>query len=407
MVSLLVLAGVILALCMGLRQSLGLFLPPMNADLGISASAFSFAVALQAAVWGISQPLMGYLADRCGLRRTVIASASLYALGLALMGWPGGTIGLDLGGALTGLGIAGTGFGVLMGVVSRATPPERRSQALGTIAALGSLGALVLAPLGQWFIAHAGWRIGLLAFAALAMGMAILAVVMRDVPGATTTVAPSAVSAPLREVLAAAVHHRGYLATAAAFFACGFQLTFVTVHLPAYLVSCGVPAVVGATAMGLIGLCNTAGSYAIGHLGARVSEKRLLATIYLLRTLTILVFVALPVSVPSTLAFAAVMGLLWLGVVPLVSGLVGRVFGLAHFSTLYGFVFLGHQLGSVAGSLLGGFTVDVTNSYGLAWAALIGIGLLAFALQWPASDRPIEVVATAKPAALRPAADSA
>jgi predicted MFS family arabinose efflux permease len=394
------LCAAILSLCTGLRQSMGLFLPPMAREVGVSASAFSFAVALQALVWGLSQPLMGMLADRWGTRPVVMTAAVLYAGGLLLMGWPGGTFGLDAGGVLIGLGIAGTGLGVVMGAVSRAVTPARRSQAVGAVAAVGSLGTFVLAPMGHWLIAAAGWHTALIAFAGIAASMGLLGAAIQPLaPGPGSRVEEA--SQHLGDVLRAAVRHPGYLAMTAAFFACGFQLMFITVHLPSYLVSCGLPASVGAAAMGIIGLCNTGGTYAIGLLGARYSQKRLLALLYLFRTLTIVVFVSLPVSRGSTLIFAAAMGLLWLGVAPLVSGLVGRVFGLQHFGTLYGFVFLSHSLGSVAGALLGGVVFDLTHSYGTAWGALIGIGLLAFLLQWPMNDRPVTVAPARESASVR------
>jgi predicted MFS family arabinose efflux permease len=389
---LLVLCAVILSLCTGLRQSMGLFLPPLASDLGVSASAFSVAVALQSLVWGASQPLVGMVADRWGTRPVVMAAALIYASGLLLMGWPGGTLGLDLGGVLIGLGIAGTGLGVIMGAVSRAVSPARRSQSVGAVAAAGSLGTFLLAPIAQGLIAGAGWRAALVALAAVAASMGLLGAAIR--PRATGFGAGRAAEEPgesLSEVLRAAARHPGYLAMTAAFFACGFQLMFITVHLPSYLLSCGLPATLGATAMAIIGLCNAGGTFAIGLLGARYSQKRLLALMYLLRTLTIIAFISLPVSRGSTLVFAAAMGLLWLGVAPLVSGLVGRVFGLKYFGTLYGFVFLSHQLGSVAGALLGGIMFDLTHSYGAAWGALIVVGLVAFALQWPMNDRPLVV----------------
>jgi predicted MFS family arabinose efflux permease len=384
------LCAAILSLCTGLRQSMGLFLPPMARELGVSASAFSFAVALQALVWGLSQPLVGMLADRWGTRPVIMTAAAIYASGLLLMGWPGGTLGLDVGGVLIGLGIAGTGLGVVMGAVSRAVPPERRSQAVGAVAAAGSLGTFALAPIGQWLIAGAGWRNALLAFAGVAGTMGLMAVAIRPTasPAATGSM-PVDEGESLGTVLRTAARHSGYLAMTAAFFACGFQLMFITVHLPSYLEFCGLPPSLGATAMAVIGLCNTGGTFAVGLLGARYSQKRLLALIYICRTLAIVVFISLPISPRSTLIFAAVMGLLWLGVAPLVSGLVGRVFGLKYFGTLYGFVFLSHSLGSVAGALLGGITFDLTHSYGAAWLALIGIGLLAFTLQWPMNDRPV------------------
>jgi predicted MFS family arabinose efflux permease len=278
-----------------------------------------------------------------------------------------------------------------MGAVSRAVPLERRSQAVGTVAAVGSLGTLVLAPLGQLLIDSYGWRNALLALAAIAGMMAPLALAMgRGGRGKEAESAAGDDGQTLGEVLRAAARHPGYLAMTAAFFACGFQLMFITVHLPSYLALCGMPPTLGASALGVIGLCNTAGSYVIGQLGALYSQKRLLALVYLLRTLAIVGFLVLPVSPATTLVFAAAMGFLWLSVAPLVSGLVGRLFGLKHFSTLYGFVFLSHQIGSFCGVLLGGIAFDLTGSYGTAWAGLIAIGLLAFALQWRMDDQPAD-----------------
>ncbi len=386
---LLLVSATILTLCMGLRQGLGLFLKPVTVDLGISASAFSFALATQSMVWGAAQPFIGMFADRWGARPVVIGTALVYAAGFALMASAGGALAFDLGGGLlAGIGIAGTGFGVLMAVVARAVPPERQSQAVGTVAALGSLGTFFLPPVGQFLIDGFGWRTALATYAAIAAAMALLALSIggRIAPAATAAAAED--KQTLGEALRVAARHPGYLAMTAAFFACGFQLVFITTHLPSYLAFCGLPPSVSASALALIGLCNTIGTYAVGQLGARYSQKRLLASIYMLRTLSIGVYLALPVSPGSTLAFAAAMGLLWLGVTPLVSGLIGRMFGLRHFSTLYGVVFLSHQLGSFCGAMLGGVVFDLTGSYGVAWVALIAIGVLAASLQWPMDDRP-------------------
>jgi predicted MFS family arabinose efflux permease len=387
---LLILSSLILSLSTGIRQSSGLFLSPM-ADIGISTSAFSFAIALQSIIWGASQPFIGMLADRYGTGVVVIGSALIYAAGLVVTATTGSALGLDIGaGVMVGIGVAGTGLGVMMGIVSRAVPPEKRSQTVGTVAAAGSLATLVIAPFGQWLIDAYGWRTALWVFAAMAAAMAVMALGFgrgRD------EVAPSA-AAPtpeddltLGQVLRVAATHPGYIAMTIAFFACGFQLMFITVHLPSYLVMCGLPATLGATAIGLIGLFNTAGTYLIGLLGARYSQRRLLALVYLIRTVFIVAFLALPVSAASTMVFAAAMGFLWLSVAPLVSGLVGRVFGLKHFGTLYGFVFLSHQIGSFCGVLLGGISYDATGSYTTAWLGLIAIGALAFALQWQMDDR--------------------
>jgi predicted MFS family arabinose efflux permease len=384
---LVLLSGLIISLCMGLRQSLGLFMRPMTVDLGISAATFGFSIALQNIVWGLSQPFIGALADRHGPRPVLVGSAFVYAAGLALMafskGVPGG---LEAAGFLVGLGTAGTGFGVLIGTVTRATPPERQSQTVGLLAACGSLGTFALAPLGGALIDGFGWQAAMLAFAAIGASMALWSLPIREQPSAANKV--SLKKQDLGEAVREAIGHRGYLFMTLAFFACGFQLVFLTTHLPAYLALCGVAPGVGATALGLIGLFNAIGTYIFGLLGARYSQKHLLALIYLLRTLFIVIFLIAPISAASTLIFASAMGFLWLGVAPLVSGIIGRVFGLTHFNTLYGIVFLSHQVGSFLGAWMGGLVFDWRGSYDLAWGALIVIGLTAFTLQWLMDERP-------------------
>jgi predicted MFS family arabinose efflux permease len=392
MVLLLVVSGTIISLCMGLRQSLGLFMRPMVIEAGVSAAAFGFSIAVQNIVWGLSQPFVGALADRYGPRPVLVWTALAYAAGLGLLIFSRGELGLDVAGFLMGLGTAGTAFGVLIGVVSRATPPERRIQTVGIVAAAGSLGTMLIAPLGQSLIDAYGWQAALGAFAAIAGTMALFAIPVKGLArtlGADTALADaSAPRQPLGEALREALGHRGYVFMTLAFFACGFQLVFLTTHLPAYLQICGVAPGVGATALGLIGLFNTIGTYCFGLLGARYSQRRLLALIYLLRTLFIIGFLAVPVSAASTLVFASAMGMLWLGVSPLVTGILGRVFGLEHFGTLYGVVFLSHQVGSFFGAWMGGIVFARTGSYDAAWAALIAVGFTAFALQWLMDDRP-------------------
>lgn len=392
MILLLVLSGTIISISMGLRQSLGLFMRPMTLDIGISAASFGFAIALQNIVWGISQPFIGALADRYGARPVLVWTALAYAAGLLLMAVSRGTLGLDVAGFLLGIGTAGTAFGVLMGVVTRATAPERRSQTVGLVAAAGSLGTLFLAPLGQGLIGAFGWQVGLLAFAAIAGLMVVFALPLRGLAialnaepaAAHATEQPQSIAEALREALA----HRGFLFMTLAFFACGFQLIFIATHLPAYLQLCGVAPGVSATALGLIGLFNTIGTYCFGLLGARYSQKHLLALIYLLRTFIIVAFMLVPISTTSTLVFAAAMGMLWLGVAPLVTGILARVFGLTHFGTLYGVVFFSHQVGSFFGAWMGGLVFGWTGSYDVAWGALVAIGLGAFVLQWMMDDRP-------------------
>ena len=386
MLLLILLSGVIISICMGLRQSLGLFMRPMGVDLGISAAAFGFSIALQNIVWGVSQPFIGAAADRYGPRPVLVITALLYAGGLLLMlvsrSFPGA---LEIAGFLIGIGAAGTGFGVLIGTISRATPVEKRSQTVGLVAACGSIGTFVIAPLGGWLIDDFGWKTAMVAFAVIAGSMALLSIPIKE---SSPVGDISRKDQKLGEAVREAAGHRGYLFMTLAFFACGFQLVFITTHLPAYLALCGVAPGVGATALGLIGLFNAVGTYMFGHLGARYSQKHLLAFIYLARTLIIVVFLATPISTATTLVFAAAMGFLWLGVAPLVTGIIGRVFGLTHFNTLYGMVFFSHQVGSFFGAWMGGLVFDFSGSYNFAWGALIVIGVAAFTLQWMMDETP-------------------
>src|SRR5262245_34800764 len=382
LVALIVLSGLIISLCMGLRQSLGLFMRPMGAELGITAAAFGFSIALQNIIWGIFQPFAGAVADKHGPRPVIFVTALIFAAGLLLFTspnlFPGG---LALAGFMLGIGT--TGFSTLYGAINRRTSPQKRSQTVGLVAAAGSLGTMVIAPFGGWLIDGPGWKVGLFTFAVLGATMALLSLPISDKPqplaGQKTN---------LRDALREALGHRGYLFMTLAFFACGFQLVFLTTHLPSYLALCGIAPGVGATALGLIGLFNAIGTFIFGQLGARYSQKHLLAMIYLLRTLFIVFFVLVPVSAASTLIFASAMGFLWLGVAPLVTGIVGRVFGLTHFNPLYGVVFLSHQVGSFFGAWMGGVVFDRFGNYNFAWGALIVIGLTAFTLQWLMDERP-------------------
>jgi predicted MFS family arabinose efflux permease len=379
------LASLILTLSMGLRQSLGIFQPPMKGALGISAASFGLAMAIQSIVWGVSQPVIGMLGDRFGARPILLVSALIYSAGLALMSAGGSPASLDIGcGLIVGIGISGTGFGVLIGTVSRLVPQEKRSQTVGLVSALGSIGTLVLAPFGQTLISLFGWRFALAAFAVVAASMACLSIGIRgDQNPAEAAIRPAAL-----EALKAAAAHRGFALMTLAFFACGFQLMFITAHLPQYLALCGLSPATGAEALGLIGLFNAIGSYAFGQLGARFSRRRLLSGIYVARTIIIIAYAGTPPTEVGTLLFAAAMGFLWLGVVPLVSSLISSLFGMGNFNTLFGLVFFSHQLGAFVGAWLGGLSLDLTGSYDIAWKSMIVTGLCAAALQWFMDERP-------------------
>src|SRR5262245_52974572 len=292
---LIILSGTIISICIGLRQSLGIFMRPMQAELGVSAAAFGFAIALSNIVWGLAQPVAGALADKHGPRPVLVATALILAGGLVLMAFPLVFPGaLQLAGFLTGIGTAGAGFGVLIGTVSRATPEAKRSQTVGIVAAAGSLGTMVLAPLGQGVINAFDWQTAMFVFAAAAGSIALLSIPIREL-GSKNAVDPST-NLSLKDALKQALNHKGYLFMTLAFFACGFQLVFITTHLPLYLQICGVAPGVAASALGLIGLFNAIGTYIFGLLGARYSQKHLLAMIYLLRTAFICVFLLVPIS---------------------------------------------------------------------------------------------------------------
>ena len=376
---------IILTLSMGVRHTAGLFLQPMTVDHGWSRETFSFAIAIQNLIWGLASPFAGALADRHGAGRTVLGAAVLYVVGLVLMSQAGSPLSFDLSaGVLIGLGLSGTTFAVIMGVIGRHTTPQKRSLALGIASAGGSFGQFAVLPVGQMLISTYGWQSALVLLAAGVGLIAPLAYAMADghKPAAA---AGQSVSEALRE----AGGERSFHYLFWGYFVCGFQTAFIMLHLPSYLVDSGLTANVGMTAVALIGLFNIFGSFIFGWGGGRYSKKNLLVLIYALRAVAILVFMLLPMSTASAWVFAAVMGLLWLGTVPLTNGLVAQIFGLRYMSMLTGVVFLGHQLGSFLGAWLGGRIFDETGSYMLAWALAVGLSVLAAICSWPIDEKPL------------------
>lgn len=377
--------SVILTLAMGVRHTAGLFLQPMTLDQGWSRETFSFAIALQNLVWGLASPFAGAIADRHGAGRTVAGAALLYVVGLVLMAHAGSAAALDLsGGLLVGLGLSGTTFAVILGVIGRHTTPARRSLALGVASAGGSFGQFAVLPIGQALISAYGWQSALVLLAC-GVGLIVpLAWAMADghKPAAS---AGQSVAEALRE----AGGERSFHYLFWSYFVCGFQTAFIMLHLPSFLVDAGFSANVGMTAVALIGLFNVFGSFIFGWGGGRCSKKSLLALIYGLRGIAIVVFLVVPLSTASAWVFAAVMGLLWLGTVPLTNGLVAQIFGLRYMSMLTGVVFLGHQLGSFLGAWLGGRIYDETGSYLVAWSVAVGLSVLATVLSWPIDERPL------------------
>lgn len=377
--------GLVLTLSIGLRQSFGLFLQPMTMDLGWGREAFALAIAVQNILWGAFQPLAGGLADRWGAGRVVAGGGAIYALGLWLMAQTAGIAEFHFSaGVLIALGLSGTSFAVVFGAVGRMVSPERRSLAMGVVGAGGSLGQFLMLPIGQGLIDAVGWRETYIVFTALALVMVLCAAALVGRPQAPSGPRQS-FGAALREAGA----HRGYLLLVAGFFVCGFHVTFIATHLPAYLSDRGVSPTDAATALALIGLFNIAGSLACGALGQRFSKKYLLSLMYAARAVAIAAFVTLPISPWTAWAFAAVMGLLWLGTVPLTSALVAQIFGPQYMGTLFGLVFFSHQVGAFLGAWLGGLLFDATGSYAVVWWMAVGLGVMAMVLHLPINERPV------------------
>jgi predicted MFS family arabinose efflux permease len=371
---------------MGLRQSLGLFLEPMVRNAGVSVAAFGFAMALQNLAWGVGQPFMGALCDRYGGRVVVIGASALFCAGLYLVA-TGGQAGLYLGGGLMiGLAVAGTSHGVLVGIVSRLASPAVRATAVSIIASVGSLGTFILAPTAQALIERWSWQGALGGLAALAATMAAIAFLL-PTPAAKADGGRAGQSSDARKAIGEALGNRTFVITTVAFFACGFQLIFVATHLPKFISICGLPPSVGAEAIALIGICNAVGTLVAGYCCQLWGNKNVLALIYLLRTFSIAVFFALPVSEESTLVFAAAMGFLWLSVIPPVSGLINSLFGAVNFGVLFGVMFLSHQVGAFLGAWLGGLSYQLSGSYSIAWISLILVGAVAAILQFMANER--------------------
>ncbi|MEO4048699.1 MFS transporter [Pseudomonas sp. CAU 1711] len=388
-------ASLILALSLGIRHGFGLFLAPMSGEFGWGREVFAFAIALQNLIWGLAQPITGAIADRYGARRVIVAGGLLYAAGLALMALSDSALSLSLSaGLLIGIGLSGTSFSVLLGVVGRALPAEQRSLGMGVAAAAGSFGQFAMLPGSLGLIAWLGWSAALLALGLLVALIVPLALMVRDNPQA----APAGSEQSLLEALREACGHSGFWLLALGFFVCGFQVVFIGVHLPSYLVDQHLPATVGTTVLALVGLFNIIGTYVAGWLGSRLSKPRLLSGLYLARTLVIAAFVYLPLSQWSAYAFGAAMGLLWLSTVPLTNGTVATLFGVRNLSMLGGIVFLFHQLGSFLGGWLGGYLYDHTGSYDLVWQLAILFGLLAAALNWPVREQPVARLREVQPA---------
>ncbi|CAG4922066.1 MFS transporter [Paraburkholderia saeva] len=383
-------AALILSAAMGVRQTFGLFIGPFSFDRGVPVTLIAFAIALHNLVWGVAQPFAGAAADRYGCTRVVAFGAVAFAAGLALAALTTSPALLVVGmGVLVGIGISCTSFGVVLTAVGRSATAESRSVAMGIASAGGSLGQVLMVPLAQSVRQSSGIATSLLVLAFVLLVAAPLGFLL-DRRNAGAVPLSGAATTSLRTVVKEACRHRGYRLLTIGFFTCGFQLAFIATHLPGYLFLCHMPVGAGATALALIGLFNMVGSWACGWLGGRFRQQYVLGWLYLIRGVAIAVFFLLPKTTASVAVFAAVMGLTWLGTVPLTSGLVAKVFGTRHLGTLFGICFLSHQLGSFLGAWLGGFVFDMTGSYSLIWGATAIAGLFAALLHFPIDDTVVD-----------------
>jgi len=381
-------AAIMLSLSMGLRQSLGLFVQPATQDLSIAVSDFTLALAIQNLAWGFLQPVAGAVAERTGFRPVMMAGVLFYLAGLLAMATAQGIVGIMIGaGALIGTALACTASAIALSVASRPVSPAMRSTVLGMVSATGSLGALVSAPIGQMLATEYGWRAGLFAFLAFACIMLPSAWIAGRVDRTPLPASPlgAAAEKSVSAALRTAMGDSSFLVMAGAYFVCGLQLVFLTTHLPSYLLLCGMDPMLSAKALGVIGGCNVVGSLFFGWAGGRWSKQGLLGGIYITRSLVLVWYFMLPPTPANTLIFAALMGLLWLGVAPLVAGAVAEMFGLRWQSMIQGIAFMSHQLGSFVGAFGGGAIYDALGSYDLAWKLGVGMGLTAGTIQLLAS----------------------
>jgi len=381
-----VLAGfLITAVGIGLRNTFGLYLRPMTETYGWGRELFALAIGLQNLIWGLSAPITGAIADRYGTGRVILFGGLVYSLGLYLMSMADTPIALMFSTSLLiGLGTSATGFGVVFGAVGRIVGDKRRSLYLGIVAAGGSFGQFILVLASHGLISNLGWVGALAAVAALCLVIVPLSSVLRG--RADRTAIAGVASNPLEAFKEAGSQSRYWLLFAG-FFVCGFHITFIATHLPAFLTDRQIAPDVAATGLGLIGLFNILGSLAFGSLGAMYSHRKLLSGLYLLRAVFLALFIMLPLSTFSVYFFAAGMGFLWLGTVPLTGALVSRMYGARYMNTLFSGVFLGHQVGAFLGVWLGGRVFDLTGSYNIVWWLAVGLGVFAALVHWPIDER--------------------
>jgi MFS family permease len=376
----------ILCISFGVRAGFGLFLQPMSQEYGWGREVFSISIALQNLAWGALGAVAGGFADRFGAGRVVAGAAVAYILGLVGMSVISSPIGMHINsGLLVGMALGGTSFGIILAVIGRTVPPERRSFAMGIATAAGSFGQFALLPVTQFLISGYNWHVALLVLA----GVVALLIPLSTALAGTPAPAPAGQQQSMRGALSEALREKGFHLLFWGYFVCGFHIAMLTVHLPAFVTDAGLKVEHGMTALALIGLFNVVGTLGAGWLGGRFSKKYLLSAIYTIRAGLISMLVFLPLSPVTLYVFACGIGLLWLGTVPLTNGLVQQIFGMRYAAMLASLVFFGHQIGSFIGVWLAGYLYDTTGSYTGAFVASIGLGIFAALVNLPVNEKPL------------------
>jgi MFS family permease len=376
-------------LTFGPRSTFGFFMQPMSREFSWGRDVFGLALAIQNLLWGMGQPFAGAIADRFGTLRVISVGALMYAVGLFVMRYAETPLSLDLSaGVLIGFGLSGCSFNLILSAFGKLVPPEWRGVALGAGTAAGSFGQFVFAPFGVALIDNFGWQPALTVFAFLMLLVIPLSLALAT-PSVASGDVPVAQRQTFKQALAEAFGHRSYVLLVLGFFTCGFQLAFITVHLPAYLVDRGMPVQTGGWVIAVIGLFNIVGSISVGGLQSRFPKRYILSIIYFSRALSTVIFISFPITAFSAIAFGVVTGLTWLSTVPPTSSLVALMFGTRWLATLYGFAFFSHQVGGFLGVLLGGIVFEKFGSYTPIWWLSVLFGVLSALINLPIVEEPV------------------
>ncbi|HSF95352.1 MAG TPA: MFS transporter [Thermohalobaculum sp.] len=382
--------AVVLALSFGARSTFGIVLDPMSSQYGWPREIFSLSLAIQNLVWGFAQPVFGMIADRMGDRRAIWIGFGFYLAGMVVTATGATPWAMHLGaGLLVGMGVSGTGFGLVLAAVGRGAGEANRARVMATTAALGSLGQMLMPLLAGWITATWGWQATVLAMTVLILPMALcIPLLAPQQPPAGEEVEPTVATGPL---LAHAFGQPSYILLMFGFFVCGFHVGFMSTHLPAYVAEVCGSITLGATALAIVGAANIAGTFFFGRMGGRFPKPYVLSTIYAIRAVAMTGFILVPPSPVTVVVFAAVVGVAWLATVPLTSALVASIFGPKYMGTLYGFVFLAHQIGAFTGVWMGGRVYDLTGSYDLLWWAAIGLGVFSALVHLPVRQQRVRM----------------